>query len=70
VPAYEYSTLYLLYFLTRILIVVKRLEKLAEVFYTYVGGLSSVATAVDMDVDAVDVIYQYWLLKRKVTSVQ
>jgi len=45
-----------------------RLEKLAEVFYTYVGDLQPVADAVELDVDTVDVIFQYWILKRKVIT--
>lgn len=50
--------------------VVCRLEKLAEVFYTYVGDLQSVAEAVELDVDTVDVVFHYWLLKRKVLAIQ
>ena len=46
--------------------IVIRLEKLAEVFYTYVGDLQSVASAVDLDICAVDMVFHYWLLKRKV----
>ena len=37
-------------------------------FYTYVGDLQQVAAVVDLDVDTVDVIFHYWLLKRKVSS--
>ena len=48
--------------------IVSRLEKLAEVFYTYVGDLQSVAAAVELDVEAVDVVFHYWLLKRKVAA--
>ena len=47
---------------------VSRLQKLAEVFYTYVGDLQSVASAVELCVDAVDAVYHYWLLKRKVPA--
>ena len=46
--------------------IVSRLEKLAEVFYTYVGDLQPIADAVELDVDTVDVVFHYWLLKRKV----
>jgi len=45
-----------------------RLEKLAEVFYTYVGDLQSLASTLELDVDAVDMVYHYWLLKRKVAA--
>ena len=45
-----------------------RLEKSAQVFYTYVGDLESAATAVELDVEAVDVVFHYWLLKRKVSA--
>jgi len=36
------------------------------VFYTYVGDLEPIAGALDLDVEAVDVVFHYWLLKRKV----
>ena len=45
-----------------------RLEKLAEVFYTYVGDRQPIADALELDVDTVDVVYHYWLLKRKVAA--
>jgi len=51
-----------------IITIVIRLEKLAAVFNTYVGDLQSVASAVQLDINAVDVVYNYWLLKRKVAS--
>ena len=35
-------------------------------FYTYVGDLEPIAGALDLDVEAVDVVFHYWLLKRKV----
>ena len=45
---------------------VSRLEKLAEVFYTYVGDVQMIASVVELDTEAVDMVYHYWLLKRKV----
>jgi len=48
---------------------VMRLEKLAEVFYTYVGDVKMTASVVELDTEAVDMVYHYWLLKRKVIVV-
>jgi len=47
---------------------VRRLEQLAEVFYTYVGDLQPIADSLELDVDTVDMVYHYWLLKRKVAA--
>ena len=35
-------------------------------FYTYVGDLQSVADAVELHLSTVDVVFHYWILKRKV----
>ena len=51
-----------------VVVVVNRLEKLAEVFYTYVGDLKLLASDLELDADAVDVVFHYWLLKRKVSA--
>lgn len=43
-----------------------RIQQLAEEFYTYVGELKQVAEVMDVDMDTLDIIYNYWVLKRKV----
>jgi len=43
----------------------RRLNKLAEEFYTYVSSLE-VSQVLEVDVDCVDVVRSFWILKRQV----